>query len=171
MANEAEALRALSEKATQGEWLLRGRFISAPSTNPCIPGQDVIVSTSYSDRRIEEDEANVAFIAALVSAYRSGSLIHRSALAEDTARAEEGWEPIETAPKDGTEVDLWAVKDHGRSAGRRTNCHWGRPVFGAEYFGNPGWRGLENQYSSETPTHWRPLPAPPALPLDKEAAR
>lgn len=26
-------------------------------------------------------------------------LIHRSALAEDTARAAEGWEPIETAPK------------------------------------------------------------------------
>jgi hypothetical protein len=32
---------------------------------------------------------DMAFIVALVSAYRDGSLIHRSALAEDTARAAE----------------------------------------------------------------------------------
>lgn len=73
------------------------------------------------------------------------------------------WQPIETAPKDGTHVDLWA-------------CSGGDPRFGDRYTdaafirgkwryssGADGW--LEVSYM---PTHWMPLPNPPAT--EKETA-
>lgn len=73
------------------------------------------------------------------------------------------WQPIETAPKDGTFVDLWA-------GGRRwTDCRFG-PV---DYKLVPGWgrdggNAHEHGYSGKTvdevkdPTHWMQIPAPPA---------
>jgi hypothetical protein len=59
------------------------------------------------------------------------------------------WQPIETAPKDGTEVDLWVPDD-----GRFTNC----------WFMDGIWLQTEdgNTYSTGgAPTHWMPLPQPP----------
>jgi hypothetical protein len=69
-----------------------------------------------------------------------------------------GWRPIETAPKDGTPVlvgheqavfSAWWEKD-----GTQTNTN------------HPGWvDGTTNSYEEYTtyePTHWMPLPAPPA---------
>lgn len=67
------------------------------------------------------------------------------------------WQPIETAPKDGTLVDLWlpglpnpAFPDALTTcpAGRETNCRWqdGR------------WWGSDYMQSA---THWMPLPLPP----------
>jgi hypothetical protein len=35
------------------------------------------------------------------------------------------WQPIETAPKDGTVVDLWV-----RGRGRVTDCVWGEAISG-----------------------------------------
>lgn len=57
------------------------------------------------------------------------------------------WQPIETAPKDGTEIILW-------------NKSWQSPHSG--YY---GWRGWEQAYEcgpwKNQPTHWMPLPEPP----------
>jgi len=74
------------------------------------------------------------------------------------------WQPIETAPKDGTVVDLWAD-------GRLANCLWERHL-------DDHWR---QQYSEATgssfgvsdllPTHWMPLPEPPQLSSAARAAR
>ena len=58
-----------------------------------------------------------------------------------TARA--GWMPIETAPKDGTVIDLWVPE-----FGRLTN-EWFDTEDNSWCF--PG-----------KPTHWMPIPAPPA---------
>ena len=71
------------------------------------------------------------------------------------------WQPIETAPKDGTIVDLWVYGD------RCTNCFWctGEEFDDEDY--TPHWR---QQYSEAAgpsfgldaePTHWMPLPPPP----------
>jgi hypothetical protein len=82
-----------------------------------------------------------------------------------------GWRPIETAPKDGTEVDLW-------STGRTPNARWGKyrlhPLynddtehegwvvranpydFGAE----PDWMDIAH-FNPGGVTHWMPLPDPP----------
>lgn len=63
------------------------------------------------------------------------------------------WQPIETAPKDGTTVDLWCVAGFGaaeRAPGMEyRDGSWEHELAGDEL--NEGW----------TPAHWRPLPPPP----------
>jgi hypothetical protein len=62
----------------------------------------------------------------------------------DEARAGR-WQPIETAPKDGTRLFLWSP-DLGYHAG-----HWE----------NAQWKTLTG-FNAGGPTHWMPLPERPA---------
>ena len=85
------------------------------------------------------------------------------------AQQPEGWRPIETAPKDGEPILIW--KPNERMVGE---------YMMAAYWDNsdePGFVPVGGQHkqgylSSVTgtpqgyPTHWRPLPAPPAAMLD-----
>lgn len=74
------------------------------------------------------------------------------------------WQPIETAPKDGTKVDLWAqLVPLGAQASnemRFPNCRWDEH-YGAHHpdveFAHK-WSGCPSSY---VPTHWMPLPEPP----------
>lgn len=70
------------------------------------------------------------------------------------------WQPIETAPKDGTKVDLWGVNmlswdKHGE---RIVNVGWGAVVcwFGVE---REDWR--HGRGEDFKPTHWMPIPPAP----------
>jgi hypothetical protein len=61
------------------------------------------------------------------------------------------WQPIETAPKDGTRVILCAVDGN-------------YPRVAEGYYQRDGWHWStdENWRDSEmAPTHWMPLPVPP----------
>ena len=77
----------------------------------------------------------------------------------------EGWQPIETAPRDGTLVDLWVRLPDG-SAIRLADCYWGRDQRGKR---GKCWHAPYMDYQAEygpvprnhAITHWRPLPAPP----------
>ena len=74
--------------------------------------------------------------------------------------AEQGWQPIETAPKDGSNVEAcwpghgaicptrWASESH-EAQPRPYWTHWGARIFGL--------RDIRNNQ----PTHWRPMPASP----------
>jgi hypothetical protein len=84
----------------------------------------------------------------------------------------EGWQPIETAPKDGSEILILA---HGMAIqARYSPGEWSEdtPINPAEYDG-PVWCAFDDAVQfeiEETPegdfhgpvTHWRPLPEPPA---------
>lgn len=76
-----------------------------------------------------------------------------------------GWMPIETAPKDGTTVDLWAKVRNRDESARVADCSWGSMV---DWHGEErdDWFGLYvgMHLSYENPTHWRPLPKPPVQP-------
>lgn len=76
-----------------------------------------------------------------------------------------GWQPIETAPKDGTWVLLAGGECDGDEGdaqrivtgqytdylnGRKTEWHWQFCWYDGGYYGN-----------YEDPTHWMPLPEPP----------
>lgn len=75
-------------------------------------------------------------------------------LAEVEKRLREGWRPIETAPKDGTSVLLF--KSSGLTG--MTVGNWRRPMSSR----TPGyWQTTPGLYACE-PSHWQPLPAPPA---------
>lgn len=84
--------------------------------------------------------------------------------------AADGWQPIETGPRDGTVVDLW-VKGK-----RMADCYWsfarndkGKRVDDPVWdgwccdTGKPGPSGF-NPYPNlinGKPTHWRPVPGRP----------
>ena len=68
------------------------------------------------------------------------------------------WQPIETAPKDGTKIILGRfVKNcqEGRSPHVEIDFWHRLPVVGYEGFGK-----FNDKYWP--PTHWMPLPAPPS---------
>jgi len=46
------------------------------------------------------------------------------------------WQPIKTAPKDGTKIDLWVVDKYYETVSeeRITNCWWGQPT---GHYGGP----------------------------------
>jgi hypothetical protein len=81
------------------------------------------------------------------------------------------WQPIETAPKDGTEVLLYAP-------GRLTYGAWAKPSqtprikYAPGFAPEPEWEEFEPYWASwdggftdeAPPTHWQPLPPPPKTP-------
>lgn len=70
------------------------------------------------------------------------------------------WLSIETAPKDGTVIDLWGV--HRLQlilpGWRVPNAMWGR-VYDFNGGSTDGW--VHGEIDAFTPTHWMPLPKPP----------
>ena len=69
------------------------------------------------------------------------------------------WRPIETAPKDGTTVDLWCRPSGwlGGSPMRMTDYWW---VEGIGWRTNQRERDLAKTKWND-PTHWMPPPEPP----------
>lgn len=64
-------------------------------------------------------------------------------------RDAEMWQPIESAPRTGIAVLLWQTWKSGRDC--TTIGHYAN-----------GWCDRFNEEMTPEPTHWRPLPAPPA---------
>ena len=72
------------------------------------------------------------------------------------------WQPIETAPRDGTEF----LATHTRLKFVRPYiCSWGRCKLQPDgYVANSGkewWRAYGQTKLAPRPTHWMPLPEPP----------
>ncbi len=78
------------------------------------------------------------------------------------------WQPIESAPKDGTVIDLWHEE-----FGRYPDCYWGLPAHTCGEMGSlcdsdvhsmdEGWVDTFNeiQFPANQYTHWMKLPTPP----------
>ena len=97
----------------------------------------------------------------------------RSKLVYDKARrtiavSTTGWQLIETALRDGTEIDIWIS---GPGPRRIANCRWAKPSHASwgDRYGDDS--DLPAQWITRTgtaldsrngvPTHWMPLPYPP----------
>jgi hypothetical protein len=65
------------------------------------------------------------------------------------------WQPIETAPKDGTEIII-------REGGRTFTAVYGGGYFRAEGWFSPGDR-IANPWDAFHPTDWMPLPPAPEV--------
>ena len=102
----------------------------------------------------------------------------RLAQAEGGPAVTEAWQPIESAPLDGTTVDLWH-----EDFGRHTDHYWGVPSHECGEAGSfcdsdwhsisEGWvDGTFNSLSDEPQgfTHWMPHPKPPAALHPQSAA-
>lgn len=90
-----------------------------------------------------------------------------------------GWKGIESAPKDGTRIDLWIG---GEYPARYPDAYWGRPEHTCGEAGRycdccpsyDGWvDGTLNCYLTgddgmeDEPTHWMPLPSAPGTTHDQ----
>lgn len=71
----------------------------------------------------------------------------------------DSWQPIETAPKDGTVIDLW----DGHYGVRVTNARWDHHYWlNGVPQGEKSWgRDDRDGPFCAKPTHWMPLPTPP----------
>ena len=95
---------------------------------------------------------------------------------------EQWWRPIETAPKDGTDIILAVPSqqfDGKPTDPRSTVGHWAQDEERKIYLGDCGgecrcpeydydedatWISWDGGFTKENPpTHWRPLPEPPAM--------
>lgn len=71
------------------------------------------------------------------------------------------WQPIETAPKDGTYIDIWGVNPAGQ---RFPDVRWTDfpPVGAVEGFTWRNWQGVPVvDHADAVATRWMPLPAAP----------
>jgi hypothetical protein len=85
------------------------------------------------------------------------------------------WYPIESAPKDGTDIDVWVVERDARTftqtvGSRVSNAAWCSPNNESReawcVYRSPYWEDLEpsNGGKAAVVTHWMPLPPPPSSP-------
>ena len=125
---------------------------------------------TFSPRAIEAAAAKISWLP--VSEARCKEIATEcltAALAVDGV-ALQGWQPIKSAPKDGTPVDLWCA--NSEFPNRVTDAQWRKPTE-SEWFvhGGDGMKTADAQWidpcgwpmgGDESPTHWMPLPAPPA---------
>lgn len=68
---------------------------------------------------------------------------------------DDGWQPMDTAPRDGTEILCCAKDPH-------LSCRWYRAV--ARWSDDDSMPGTVQGWFwpfAIRPSHWRPLPAPP----------
>lgn len=70
------------------------------------------------------------------------------------------WQPIETAPKDGTNFlgGRWNTGEFGHVYWSSLVCWWRDSHNGG---GNVGWVTQPGAFAWNSPTHWMPLPEPP----------
>lgn len=66
------------------------------------------------------------------------------------------WQPIETAPKDGTLILCWQER---RPNGVRAKPH--HRAYVARHVAQWGWLCSPSDLEKQ-PTHWMPLPSPPS---------
>ena len=155
----AEMLAGL-DGVTPGEWVFDG-----PRTNHIIwaGSGDLRICFMTSDG---PSTANAAHIARCSPPNISALLAEREAMKAEIERLREAdWQPIETAPKDGTNI-----------LGIAPGYDWPEVVRYEEYdpdcaeeAGEPGFWRYSDDLSADVAeleiselTHWRPLPAPPS---------
>lgn len=160
-----EAVESALESATPGPWdksNLGSVYVSGV-LYPLKEDESRHEGESWLDMRIRtEPERQAREVAGRANAYLTSIaeplareyLALRDAL--DAAETREAWQPIETAPRDGTEVIVYVPSNEWVGAAwysQRTKL-W-PPVYEDDLSeeGEPLNVGL--------PTHWRPLPTPP----------
>lgn len=76
--------------------------------------------------------------------------------------SDDGWMPIETAPKTGEEIQVAMPTNYGW---RIDIARWCLDKFSKKprpYWVTNHWSDRTSYDRAQQPTHWRPMPAPPA---------
>lgn len=81
-----------------------------------------------------------------------------TAISPITTGVSEAWQPIETAPKDGTKIDVWT-----RDGERWPEVWWSVKKSDWMHWWLGDFDSMGETRLGERLTHWRPLPEPPAM--------
>lgn len=95
---------------------------------------------------------------ALTTSEKAAVLIALDKCADEMERLTE-WQPIASAPKDGTKILAWCVHQNAKYASSAERETWEGPVVARWIEFNGGgwsWNGHFGHF-----THWMPLPLPP----------
>lgn len=73
-----------------------------------------------------------------------------------------GWRSIETAPRDGTKIDVWNGQERVADVAWRMHGCWNDEQLGPTWSFEE-WHHDERHWHEvdPAPTHWMPLPSPP----------
>lgn len=126
--------------------------------NPAPEGRMLTIDDA-TEQLVAQDEEIIRLRAQLVAA--ENTIVR---LARELAEARAGWQPIETAPKDGTVI--WACLNYHDDFGAEQRAiRWSRRWDGDEFTWAWAWCSNRNseRCREDIPTHWMPLPTPPAL--------
>lgn len=160
----AHARRIRAEERTAGHPLTSGQLVTTTRDGVDLAHADLVGSFTTRDCQ---------------DARRLLSAPARPEVSSEGVR--DGWQPIETAPKDGTDIMLGAPAQmfQGKPAEPRVTVgHWTSEEECRRQIGDcggecrcpeyeheePSWISWDGGFTEENPpTHWRPLDAPPAL--------
>ncbi len=133
--------------------------------SPCAPSLDSspeILARSEAQKEIERLTKELARVDVLLA--ESDALIGASITARVKAEQERAWQPIETAPKDGTEILVWGVTflEPGAHKAYWSDNRYNEPTPQMAWcIANSQDRDYNTADEVRSPTHWMPLPAPP----------
>lgn len=172
MTDIIQELRGLIAACTKGDLSTAGRHTEAETVEcPVCHGDGEVDAADYCN--IDGVALGVQFygIGEQFGALWSAVSAHLPALLDRLEAAERGWQPIETAPGDGTVIDVW--RD-----GTRETVYWGFPPHCCGEMGqycDSDWHGIKKPGwicstfgefiggKHDPFTHWRPLPSGPAV--------
>ena len=119
----------------------------------CTDGPEVRHDTMADDQAAAEIDSTSRAIAAWNTRAHSAEIA-------GALRDAERWQPIESAPRDGSYILVcnshgsWIAKyQHFYPSGYRPSSPWASMMLNHDHIEKPG--------RLDHPTHWRPLPAPP----------
>lgn len=137
---------------------------SQPVAEPEVIGEGATVWLRVDENKDGSQEITVTDAQGLSDVPDGEYLFVRHGSSQPVA---DGWLPIETAPKDGTVIDLWS-----NEFGRQPDCFWGKrehhcgedgQYCDSDWHSEPeAWvDSAQNNQTFDDITHWRPLPASP----------
>ncbi|MFX4084524.1 hypothetical protein ACKU27_05400 [Sphingobium yanoikuyae] len=145
MTDIIQELRGLIAKATPGPWECDGAVLEYEGAR----FGEVAYVIGKAGQQFPAKAANAALIVAAIN--------HLPALLDRLEAAERGWQPIETAPRDGTW--FWAFWPVHTVEDQQQATSW-QPWHAADW---PRFCNSADSIDWCQPTHWRPLPDAPAI--------
>lgn len=154
-----KSLRAFTEAYEQA------RSMGEPLSHPegkcnglSSPANTVLVKNLVDAmRRMKKGSDGMSMNA--IAAFRE-ALTEANAYLERQGKYGEGWQPIETAPRDGTLILVNNIEPYGY---RTDEEPMGTARWGTHWIKSGAWmsNGCCDGVSNYNPTHWMPLPNPP----------
>jgi hypothetical protein len=159
LAQDLGGVVRLLEKATPGPWHYSEKgFSTKPTPMVYATGQDlnyIAMCRDFGNEGPTMNEENAQAIVASVNFLRTHSAEIAGAL-----RDADGWQPIESAPRDGTLVFLWDAREQDE-IDRVAVGKWLGPE---DHHSIPGgmWAyRVDTMWWQFFPTHWMPIPDDP----------